>query len=446
MIQMDLSHIRQFIPLPYEEARAAQLRLAHSHLQHGDGAGGEFTGWVQLPRQYDREEFARIQAAARKIQQDSQALVVIGIGGSYLGARGVIECLCSPNYNLKKKDTPNIYFTGNGLSSDQMAELMDLLEGVDFSVNVISKSGTTTEPAVAFRFFRELLEKKYGPEEAARRIYATTDAHKGALKGLADDKGYEEFVVPDNIGGRYSVLTAVGLLPIAVAGIDIDALMAGAADMMRECALADMNANPAWQYAGARYELYRTGKKIEVLAAYEPSFRFMAEWWKQLYGESEGKEHKGLFPASVEFTADLHSMGQYIQQGERSLFETVVRFGASHRPQVVPLDETDGDGLNFLAGKDVDFIRTQAMDGTLLAHVEGGVPNIILRTGQINAFTLGELIYFFEYACGLSGYLLDVNPFDQPGVEAYKKNMFALLGKPGYEALRQELAEKLHRA
>ena len=323
---------------------------------------------------------------------------------------------------------------------------MDLLEGVDLSVNVISKSGTTTESAVAFRFFRKLLEERYGPEEAARRIYATTDRRKGALKALADQAGYETFVVPDDIGGRYSVLTAVGLLPIAVAGVDICQLMEGAETMMEVCAKTDMAENPAWQYAAARYELYRTGKKIEVLAAYEPSFRFMAEWWKQLYGESEGKEHKGLFPASVEFTADLHSMGQYIQQGERSLFETVVRFGASHRPQVVPLDETDGDGLNFLAGKDVDFIRTQAMDGTLLAHVEGGVPNIILRTGQINAFTLGELIYFFEYACGLSGYLLDVNPFDQPGVEAYKKNMFALLGKPGYEALRQELAEKLHRA
>ena len=446
MIQMDLSHIRQFIPLPYEEARAAQLRLAHSHLQHGDGAGGEFTGWVQLPRQYDREEFARIQAAARKIQQDSQALVVIGIGGSYLGARGVIECLCSPNYNLKKKDTPNIYFTGNGLSSDQMAELMDLLEGVDFSVNVISKSGTTTEPAVAFRFFRELLEKKYGPDGAARRIYATTDRQKGALKSLADQAGYETFVVPDDIGGRYSVLTAVGLLPIAVAGIDIRALMQGAARMQEVCTAGDMEQNPAWQYAGARYQLYRAGKKIEILASYEPSFRFMSEWWKQLYGESEGKENKGLFPASVEFTADLHSMGQYIQQGERHLLETVVRFDPEEQESTVPFDAADGDGLNFLAGRTMDFIRTQAMDGTLLAHVEGGVPNIILRTGQINAFTLGELIYFFEYACGLSGYLLDVNPFDQPGVEAYKKNMFALLGKPGYEALRQELAEKLHRA
>ena len=322
---------------------------------------------------------------------------------------------------------------------------MELVDGVDFSVNVISKSGTTTEPAVAFRFFRELLEKKYGPEEAARRIYATTDARKGALKGLADDKGYEEFVVPDNIGGRYSVLTAVGLLPIAVAGIDIDALMAGAADMMRECALADMNANPAWQYAGARYELYRTGKKIELLAAYEPCFRFMSEWWKQLYGESEGKENKGLFPASVEFTADLHSMGQYIQEGERHLFETVVRFGPSQNENPVPYDEGNGDGLNFLAGKSMDFIRQQAMDGTLLAHVEGGVPNVTLRTGSVNEQTLGGLIYFFEYACGLSGYLLDVNPFDQPGVEAYKKNMFALLGKPGYEDLRQTLLGKLEK-
>ena len=356
-----------------------------------------------------------------------------------------IQLLRSPNYDLKKKDTPNIYFIGNGLSSDALTEVMEMVDGVDFSVNVISKSGTTTEPAVAFRFFRELLEERYGPEEAARRIYATTDRRKGALKALADQAGYETFVVPDDIGGRYSVLTAVGLLPIAVAGIDIEALMAGAREMMDSCTAAEMDANPAWQYAGARYEMYRTGKKIEILAAYEPCFRFMAEWWKQLYGESEGKEHKGLFPASVEFTADLHSMGQYIQQGERSLFETVVRFGASHRPQVVPLDETDGDGLNFLAGKDVDFIRTQAMDGTLLAHVEGGVPNIILRTGQINAFTLGELIYFFEYACGLSGYLLDVNPFDQPGVEAYKKNMFALLGKPGYEELRSELLRKLEK-
>ena len=445
MIQVDLQNIRSFIPLPYEAALAPRLRIAHDHLQKGDGAGGDFTGWVRLPEDYDRAELGRIKDAARRIQADSQALVVIGIGGSYLGARGVIECLCSPNYNLKKKSTPNIYFIGNGLSADALAEVMELVDGVDFSVNVISKSGTTTEPAVAFRFFRELLEKKYGPEEASRRIYATTDAHKGALKSLADEKGYEEFVVPDNVGGRYSVLTAVGLLPIAVAGIDVDALLRGAQDMMHTCALADMNENPAWQYAAARYEMYRTGKKIELLAAYEPCFRFMSEWWKQLYGESEGKENKGLFPASVEFTADLHSMGQYIQQGERHLFETVVRFGPSRHECPVPYDETDGDGLNFLAGKSMDFIARQAMDGTLLAHVEGGVPNIVLRTDALDAASLGGLIYFFEYACGLSGYLLDVNPFDQPGVEAYKKNMFALLDKPGYEDLRQTLLTKLGR-
>ena len=445
MIRVDLNSCKSFIPLPYEAALAPRLRIAHDHLQKGDGAGGEFTGWVRLPQDYDKEEFARIQAAAKRIQADSQALVVIGIGGSYLGARGVIECLCSPNYNLKKKNTPNIYFIGNGLSSEALTEVMELVEDLDFSVNVISKSGTTTEPAVAFRFFRELLEKRYGKDEAARRIYATTDAHKGALKSLADANGYETFVVPDNIGGRYSVLTAVGLLPIAAAGIDIDALMSGAQEMMETCAAGDMERNPAWRYAGARYELYHMGRKIEILAAYEPSFRFMAEWWKQLYGESEGKENKGLFPASVEFTADLHSMGQYIQEGERHLFETVVRFGPSAHQQQVPFDEGNGDGLNFLAGKSMDFIARQAMDGTLLAHVEGGVPNIIVETGSNDAHTLGGLIYFFEYACGLSGYLLDVNPFDQPGVEAYKKNMFALLGKPGYEELREQLVKKLGR-
>ena len=410
MIQVDLTHMRRFIALPYEAALAPRLRIAHNHLQKNDGAGGDFTGWVRLPQEYDRQEFDRIQAAARRIQSDSRALVVIGIGGSYLGARGVIECLCSPNYNLRRKDTPNIYFVGNGLSDRQLRETMELLEGVDFSVNVISKSGTTTEPAVAFRFFRELLEKKYGPDGAARRIYATTDR-----------------------------------LPIAVAGIDIRALMQGAARMQEVCTAGDMEQNPAWQYAGARYQLYRAGKKIEILASYEPSFRFMSEWWKQLYGESEGKENKGLFPASVEFTADLHSMGQYIQQGERHLLETVVRFDPEEQESTVPFDAADGDGLNFLAGRTMDFIRTQAMDGTLLAHEEGGVPNIILRAGALNADTLGQLIYFFEYACGLSGYLLDVNPFDQPGVEAYKKNMFALLGKPGYEDMGQALREKLGR-
>ena len=442
MIQVDLQNIRSFIPLPYEAALSPRLRIAHDHLQNGDGAGGEFTGWVRLPEDYDKAEFTRIKAAAKKIQSDSQALVVIGIGGSYLGARGVIECLRSPNYNLKKKNTPNIYFIGNGLSSDALTEVMELVDGVDFSVNVISKSGTTTEPAVAFRFFRELLEKKYGPEEAARRIYATTDARKGALKGLADDKGYEEFVVPDNIGGRYSVLTAVGLLPIAVAGIDIDALMAGAADMMRECALADMNANPAWQYAGARYE-YRTGKKIELLAAYEPCFRFMSEWWKQLYGESEGKENKGLFPASVEFTADLHSMGQYIQEGSRNLFETVVRFNVPQSSCLLDPTPGDGSGLDYLRGRDLRFVNEQARRGTALAHTAGGVPNLLLTAGERTPYWAGQLVYFFEYACGLSGYLSGVNPFDQPGVEAYKHNMFALLGKPGYEDRKAELEASL---
>ena len=445
MIQIDLSKLQQFVSVPYEMELAPRLHIVHGHLQKGNGVGGEFTGWVHLPESYDRAEFARIERAAQKIRSDSQALVVIGIGGSYLGARGVIECLCSPNYNLKKKDTPNIYFIGNGLSSDQLSETMELLDGVDFSVNVISKSGTTTEPAVAFRFFRRLLEERYGKEGAAARIYATTDRHKGALKSLADANGYETFVVPDDIGGRYSVLTAVGLLPIAVAGINIGELMAGAQSMMEVCRADDIAVNPAWQYAAARYELYQDGKKIELLASFEPSFRFMAEGWKQLYGESEGKEGKGLFPASVEFTADLHSMGQYIQQGERHLFETVVRFGPSAHENPVPYDDGNGDGLNFLAGKTMDFLREQAMDGTLIAHVEGGVPNITVQVERRNAFTLGELIYFFEYACGLSGYLLDVNPFDQPGVEAYKKNMFALLGKPGYEELGRSLLEKLGR-
>ena len=445
MIQVDLTNMQRFISLPYEAALAPRMLLAQKRLISGSGEGGAFTGWVQLPENYDREEFGRIQAAAEKIKRDSQALVVIGIGGSYLGARGVIECLQSPNYNLKKKDTPNIYFAGNGLDSDQLSEIEELLEGQDFSINVISKSGTTTEPAVAFRFFRRMLEEKYGKDEAAHRIYATTDRSRGALKALADEAGYETFVVPDNIGGRYSALTAVGLLPIAVSGVDICQLMEGAREMMEVCKTTDMTENPAWRYAGARYELYRSGKKIEILACFDPAFRFMAEWWKQLYGESEGKEGKGLFPASVEYTADLHSMGQYIQEGERHLLETVVRFGPSAHENPVPFDEGNGDGLNFLAGRSMDFIKTQAMDGTLLAHVEGGVPNIVVQAGARNAHTLGELIYFFEFSCGLSGYLLDVNPFDQPGVEAYKKNMFALLGKPGYEELAEELREKLRR-
>ena len=440
MLTVDFSNA----PVQVEEY-AQGLAQANTWLQEATGKGNDFVGWVNLPRDYDKEEYARIKAAAKKIQSDSKALVVVGIGGSYLGARSAIELICSNNYNLKKKDTPNIYFAGNGLSGDALQEVIDLIGDDDFSVNVISKSGTTTEPAVAFRFFKELLEKKYGKAGAAGRIYATTDKARGALKSLADAEGYETFVVPDDVGGRYSVLTAVGLLPIAVAGVDLDEVMRGAADMMETCRKADLGENPAWQYAAARSSLYAQGKKIEILAGYEPRFRFFAEWWKQLYGESEGKENKGLFPASVEFTADLHSMGQYIQQGERHMFETVVRFGPSACKLCVPRDEADGDGLNFLAGKDMDFIATQAMDGTLLAHVEGGVPNLIVRAGEINAYTYGELVYFFEYACGLSGYLLGVNPFDQPGVEAYKKNMFALLGKPGYEEMGAALREKLGR-
>ena len=442
MLNVKLFEMQNFLPQSYEEELAPRLREAQEKLQAGSGAGGEFTGWVHLPRDYDKEEFARIQTAARKIQSDSQALVVIGIGGSYLGARGVIDCLCSPNYNLMKKSTPNVYFIGNGLSADALQETLDLVADVDFSVNIISKSGTTTEPAVAFRFFREALEKKYGHEEAGKRIYATTDKARGALKSLADAQGWETFVVPDEVGGRYSVLTAVGLLPIAVAGVDIEALMRGAAEMMDVCANPSYDC-PAWRYAAIRYELYRSGRSVELLACYDPAFRFMLEWWKQLYGESEGKDDKGLFPASVEFTADLHSMGQYIQQGRRLMFETVVRLGASNARLAVPTDAQDGDGLNFLAGTDMDFIRDKAMEGTLLAHTEGGVPNIIVEADGKTPRALGQLIYFFEYACGLSGYLLDVNPFDQPGVEAYKKNMFALLGKPGYEDRRAELEAKL---
>ena len=441
MLSLDLTKLRGFIPEDYLTSRSEKLAGAASMLANHNGPGGDFTGWVTLPRDYDKEEFARIQAAAKRIQQQSQVLVVIGIGGSYLGARAVIELLCSPNYNLKKKDTPDIYFAGNGLSTDALLELISLIGDRDFSVNVISKSGTTTEPAVAFRIFKQMLEEKYGKEGARERIYATTDKARGALKGLADQEGYEEFVVPDEVGGRYSVLTAVGLLPIAVAGIDIEALMSGAAQAMEALSVPGLD-NPAWQYAAARHALYQGGKKVELLACYEPPFRFFAEWWKQLYGESEGKEGKGLFPASVEFTADLHSMGQYIQQGERLMFETVVKF-APRGEFLIPNDPDNVDGLNFLSGKSLAFVAEQAMRGTILAHVDGGVPNILVELPAIAPDTVGYLIYFFEYVCGLSGYLLEVNPFDQPGVEAYKKNMFALLGKPGYEAQRAELEKRL---
>lgn len=441
MLKLDLSKLNGFIPEDYLSTRQEALAKAADMLANHNGPGGDFTGWVTLPRDYDKEEFARIQAAAKKIQQQSQVLLVIGIGGSYLGARAVIDMLGSPNYNLKKKDTPDIFFAGNGLSTDTLLELISLIGDRDFSVNIISKSGTTTEPAVAFRIFKAMLEEKYGKEGARERIYATTDKARGALKGLADAEGYEEFVVPDEVGGRYSVLTAVGLLPIAVAGVDLDELMGGARQAMDQLSAPGLD-NPAWQYAAARHALYQGGKKVELLACYEPPFRFFAEWWKQLFGESEGKEGKGLFPASVEFTADLHSMGQYIQQGERLMFETVVKL-APQGEFIIPNDPDNVDGLNFLSGKPLSFVAEQAMRGTILAHVDGGVPNVLLELPAISPATVGYLIYFFEYVCGLSGYLLEVNPFDQPGVEAYKKNMFALLGKPGYEEMRAELEAKL---
>ena len=441
MLKLDLSKLSGFIPEDYLTSREDRLSKAAQMLAAHTGPGGDFTGWVTLPRDYDKEEFARIQAAAKKIQGQSQVLVVIGIGGSYLGARAVIELLLSQNYNLKKKDTPDIFFAGNGLSTDALLELIELIGDRDFSVNIISKSGTTTEPAVAFRIFKTMLEEKYGRDGARERIYATTDKARGALKGLADAEGYEEFVVPDAVGGRYSVLTAVGLLPIAVAGVDIKALMEGACQAMEELSVPGLD-NPAWQYAAARHALYQAGKRVEILAGYEPRFRFFAEWWKQLYGESEGKDGKGLFPASVEFTADLHSMGQYIQEGERLMAETVVKFEPDGQ-FIIPDDPANVDGLNFLSGKPMAFVAEQAMRGTILAHVDGGVPNVLLELPKISERSVGFLIYFFEYVCGLSGHLLEVNPFDQPGVEAYKKNMFALLGKPGYEDLRSELLAKL---
>ena len=441
MLHLDLTKLEGFIPQDYLTQRMAGLEKAASMLANHDGPGGDFTGWVYLPRDYDKEEFARIQAAAKKIQQQSQVLVVIGIGGSYLGARAVIDLLASPNYNLKKKDTPDILFAGNGLSTDALLETIALIGDRDFSVNVISKSGTTTEPAVAFRIFKALLEEKYGKEGARERIYATTDKARGALKGLADAEGYEEFVVPDDVGGRFSVLTAVGLLPIAVAGIDIEELMGGAAQAMTDLSVGGAE-NPAWQYAAARHALYQGGKKVELLACYEPCFRFFSEWWKQLYGESEGKEGKGLFPASLEYTADLHSMGQYIQEGERLMFETVVQF-APKGEFIIPNDPENVDGLNFLSGKSMAFVAEQAMRAVILAHVDGGVPNVRIEMPALSAKTAGYLIYFFEYVCGLSGYLLEVNPFNQPGVETYKVNMYALLGKPGYEEQKKALEARL---
>ncbi len=442
MLKIDCSALAGAAAAADLAALAPDLDRAQTALETGRCSGGEFLGWLRLPRDYDRQELARIQAAAEKIRAQSRALVVIGIGGSYLGARAGVELLRSPYYNLKKKESPDIFFTGNTLSAESVAQVLELVRDRDFSVNVISKSGTTTEPAVAFRLFRALLEEKYGKAGARERIYATTDKEKGALKSLADREGYETFVVPDDIGGRYSVLTAVGLLPMAVTGIDVRAMLAGAAEMMERCARHDME-NPAWQYAAARTCLGRKGKCVELLAAYEPAFRFFGEWWKQLFGESEGKDGKGIFPASAEFTADLHSMGQYIQDGQRLLFETVVRFREPRAAAVIPYDKEDGDGLNFLAGRDLRFVNEQAMAGTRLAHVDGGVPNLLVEVPAIGERWVGQLIYFFELSCALSGLLAGVNPFDQPGVEAYKSNMYALLGKPGHEARRRELEARL---
>ena len=427
MLKLDRSGTQNFIT----ELDTARCAAAIDTLVQGTGAGNDFIGWVNLPVNYDKEEFARIQAAAKKIQSNSKALVVIGIGGSYLGARAVIELLKSPNYNALQKDTPDVYFMGNGISADAIAETIAMIGDRDFSVNVISKSGTTTEPAIAFRIFKELLEKKYGKDGAKDRIYATTDKARGALKTMATNEGYETFVVPDDVGGRYSVLTAVGLLPIAVAGIDIEALMRGAQLEREECMTKGTESTAA-VYAAQRQGLYNMGKKIEVLAAYEPAYRFMSEWWKQLYGESEGKDQIGIFPASVDLTPDLHSMGQYIQDGERILQETVVFFNTSRTSIAVPGDENDLDGLNYLAGRDMHYVNTKAMEGTKKAHIDGGVPVTVLYVDAICEEDVGRLIYFFEFACGVSAYMSGVNPFNQPGVEDYKRNMFQLLGKPGY--------------
>lgn len=422
------------------------VKVAHHSLHEKTGAGSDYLGWIDLPVNYDQEEFSRIEKAAEKIRNDSDVLLVIGIGGSYLGARAAIEMLQHSFYNVlpkEKRCSPQIIFAGNNISSTYMMDIIDLLEGKDFSINVISKSGTTTEPAIAFRIFRKILEEKYGAEEARKRIYATTDKAKGALKTLANEEGYETFVIPDDIGGRYSVLTAVGLLPIAVSGADIRAMMKGAADAREDFSKSELDENPAYQYAAVRNILYNKGKTIEMLVNYEPALQYFAEWWKQLYGESEGKDQKGIFPASANFSTDLHSLGQYIQEGRRDLFETVIKVEKPRRGLTIEAEDKDLDGLNYLAGKTVDFVNDKAFEGTLLAHTDGGVPNLIVSVPALDEYHFGYMVYFFEKACAMSGYLLGVNPFDQPGVEAYKVNMFALLGKPGFEEKKAELEKRL---
>ena len=448
---MKLNFSYQFAKNFFNEDELKQIKpyveLANEVLTSKTGAGNDFLGWVDLPETYDKDEFARIKKAAEKIKNDSEVLVVIGIGGSYLGAKAAIEFLSHSFYNNLPKDkrkTPEIYFAGTNMSGVYLQHLIDVVGDRDFSVNVISKSGTTTEPAIAFRVFKKMLEEKYGKEEAAKRIYATTDKAKGALKTLATAEGYETFVVPDNVGGRFSVLTAVGLLPIAAAGIDIDDLMAGAKDAMNDFANKNMDENQALQYAAVRNILNRKGKDLELMVNYEPRVHYLAEWWKQLFGESEGKEGKGLYPTSADFSADLHSLGQYIQQGQRLFFETVVSIGKPEVEFVIESDKENLDGLNFIAGKTLDYVNKKATDGVILAHVDGNVPNLGINIPEVTPYHLGYTFYFFEKACGVSGYLLGVNPFDQPGVEAYKKNMFALLGKPGYEEAGKELEKKLN--
>ena len=445
-VTFDYSKVSGFVKDTEVESMKKIVAAAKEELVSRNGAGNDFLGWIDLPVDYDKEEFARIQKAADKIKNDSDVLVVIGIGGSYLGARAAIEFLRHSFYNNLPKEvrkTPEIYYCGNSISSTYLQHLIDVIGDRDFSVNIISKSGTTTEPAIAFRIFKEMAEKKYGKEEAAKRIYATTDKAKGALKNLATEEGYESFVVPDDVGGRFSVLTAVGLLPIAVSGADITKLMEGAAAGRERALNAPFEENDAVLYAAIRNILHNKGKSVEILANYEPSMHYVSEWWKQLYGESEGKDQKGIFPASVDLTTDLHSMGQFIQDGARIMFETVVNVGEPKATITIGKEPVDLDGLNYLAGKDMDFVNKSAMNGTILAHTDGQVPNLMINVPKQDEYTLGELFYFFEFAVGVSGYMLGVNPFNQPGVESYKKNMFALLGKPGYEKEREELLKRL---
>ncbi|MEH6904152.1 glucose-6-phosphate isomerase [Neobacillus drentensis] len=422
------------------------VKVAHHSLHEQTGAGSDFLGWIDLPTNYDKEEFSRIQKSAEKIKADSDVLLVIGIGGSYLGARAAIEMLQHSFYNVLPKEqrkTPQVIFVGNNISSTYMQDLIDVLDGKDFSINVISKSGTTTEPAIAFRIFRKLLEEKYGQEEARKRIYATTDKARGALKTLATEEGYETFVIADDIGGRYSVLTAVGLLPIAVSGANLEKIMEGAQQAQADFGHSELEDNAAYQYAAVRNVLYNKGKTIEMLINYEPGLQYFSEWWKQLFGESEGKDQKGIYPSSANFSTDLHSLGQYVQEGRRDLFETIIKVEKPRHELKIEAFENDLDGLNYLAGQTIDFVNNKAFQGTMLAHTDGGVPNLIVNIPAMDEYTLGYLVYFFEKACAMSGYLLGVNPFDQPGVEAYKVNMFALLGKPGFEEKKAELEKRL---